>query len=69
MDRLEGRKADLIRKMIDVKRRELEDICTESHMSVPPLPPCEAASDSQTAASVQVPALVATPYLQVKVQV
>ncbi len=55
MERLEGCKAELIRKMIDVKRRELEDICTESHMSLPPLPYSEAAPDSHTAASAQVP--------------
>lgn len=55
VEHLEGRKAELIRKMIDVKRRELEDICTESHMSLPPLPHSEAAPDSHTAASAQVP--------------
>lgn len=66
VERLEGQKAELMRKMIDVKRRELEDICTESHMSVPPLPQCEAASNSQTAASAQVPDLAPTPCLEAK---
>ncbi len=54
MERLEGRKAEMIRKMIDVKRRELEEICTESHMPVPALPSSEAAPESQAAASAQV---------------
>ncbi|EIE21660.1 hypothetical protein COCSUDRAFT_66998 [Coccomyxa subellipsoidea C-169] len=65
VEHLEGRKAELIRKMIDVKRRELEDICTESHMSLPPLPHSEAAPDSHTAASAQVAEVLAKVVKQV----
>ena len=54
VERLEGRKAEMIRKMIDVKRRELEEICTESHMPVPALPSTGPAPESQAAASAQV---------------
>ncbi|BDA44904.1 65-kDa microtubule-associated protein 4 [Coccomyxa sp. Obi] len=65
VERLEGRKAEMIRKMIDVKRRELEEICTESHMPVPALPSSGAAPESQAAASAQVAEVLAKVVKQV----
>lgn len=54
--RLEGRKADLIRSLIALKRRELEDVCCASHMPVPPQPEVDASVEAQggAAASAQV---------------
>ncbi|CAL8469353.1 g8894 [Coccomyxa elongata] len=65
VERLEGRKAEMIRKMIDVKRRELEEICTESHMPVPALPASGAAPESQAAVSAQVAEVLAKVVKQV----
>lgn len=53
---MEERKAELIRKMIELKRRELEELCAESHMPVPPLPGVDAPVEvrGQAAISAQV---------------
>ncbi len=61
--RLEGCKADLIRSLIALKRRELEDVCTACHMPVPPLPEVDASVEAQggPAASAQVTMPITTP--------
>ncbi|CAL5229870.1 g13281 [Coccomyxa viridis] len=38
IEALHGRKAEAMRAMTQAQHRELEDICTASHMAVPPLP-------------------------------
>ena len=46
MDRLEGRKAALMRHMIALKRRDLEEVCAAAHMLPPPLPPVDTAAEA-----------------------
>ena len=46
VDRLEGRKAALMRHMITLKRRDLEEVCAAAHMLPPPLPPVDAAAEA-----------------------
>ena len=44
MERLEGRKAALMRHLITLKRRDLDEVCAAAHMIPPPMPPTEAAA-------------------------
>ncbi len=60
--RLEGRKADLTRSLIALKRRELEEVCAACHMPVPPEPEVDIAVEAQggPAASAKVTVLCTT---------
>ena len=46
MERLEGCKAALMRHMIMLKRRDLEEVCATAHMVPAPLPPINAAAEA-----------------------
>lgn len=50
--RLTECKSALMRELIAAKRRELEDVCAQAHMAVPPLPPLPAAGSGDDAAAV-----------------
>lgn len=57
VERLEGRKAEAMRAVMALKRRELEDICAAARMLPPPPPADVAAADALegAAASAQAP--------------
>ena len=50
--RLTDCKSALMRELIAAKRRELEDVCAQAHMAVPPLPPLPATGSEDDAAAV-----------------
>jgi hypothetical protein len=63
--RLEGRKADLIRGLIALKRRELEEVCLASHMHVPPQPEVDPSRELQGGATASAQVCIETQCLNV----